>query len=30
MSGENDEDEQPGKAGKEKQVLHGFFPMAEI
>lgn len=30
MSEENDEDEQPGKARKEKQALPGSFPMAEI
>lgn len=30
MSGENGEDEQPGKAGKEKHTLPGFSPMAKI
>lgn len=30
MSREDDEDEQPGKAGKEKEAFPGFFPMEEI
>lgn len=30
MSGENGEDEQPGKAGKEKHALPGFSHMAKI